>query len=79
METRQQGSTLFSAVLILIALLVVIQLWLVAAALEALMSRQTTVLVPTAAASIVLFGLSGAVLWYVVSFDARLRHWGRRG
>ena len=36
METRQQGATLFSAVLVLIALLVVIQLWLVAAAVDAL-------------------------------------------
>ena len=40
METRQQGSTLFSAVLVLIAMLVVIQLWLVAAALDALLARQ---------------------------------------
>ncbi len=48
METRQQGSTLFSAVLVLIAMLVVIQLWLVAAALDALMARQIVVLVPTA-------------------------------
>ena len=47
METRQQGSTLFSAVLVLIALLVVIQLWLVAAALDALVARQFAVLVPT--------------------------------
>jgi hypothetical protein len=39
-ETRQQGSILFSAVLVLIALLVVIQLWLVAAALDALFARQ---------------------------------------
>ena len=37
----QQGSTLFSAVLVLIAILVVIQLWLVAAAVDALMARQT--------------------------------------
>ena len=79
METRQQGSTLFSAVLVLIAILVVIQLWLVAAAVDALMARQTTVLVPTAVASTVLFVLSGGLLWYVVSFDARLRHWSRRG
>ena len=50
METRQQGSTLFSAVL-----------------------------VPTAFASGVLFALSAGLLWYVVSFDARLRHWSRRG
>ena len=79
METRQQGSTLFSAVLVLIAILVVIQLWLVAAAVDALLSRQMVVLMPTAIASGVLFALSGGLLWYVVSFDARLRHWSRRG
>ena len=79
METREQGSTLFSAVLVLIALLLVIQLWLVAAAVDALLSRQMAVLVPTAIASGMLFALSGGLLWYVVSFDARLRHWSRRG
>lgn len=79
METRQQGSTLFSAILVLIATLVVIQLWLVAAALDALLARQLDVLVPTAAASVALSALSGSLLWYVVSFDARLRHGGARG
>ena len=79
METRQQGSVLFSAVLVLIALLVVIQLWLVTTALEALFARQFAMLVPTAVASGVLFLLSGGLLWYVVSFDARLRQWGPRG
>jgi hypothetical protein len=79
METRQQGSTLFSAVLVLIATLVVIQLWLVAAAVDALMARQMTILMPTAIASTILLVLSGGLLWYVVSFDARLRHWSRRG
>jgi hypothetical protein len=79
METRQQGTTLFSAVLVLIAMLVVIQLWLVAAALDALLARHVAVLVPTAVASIVLFVLNGGLLWYVVSFDARLRHGSSRG
>jgi formate hydrogenlyase subunit 3/multisubunit Na+/H+ antiporter MnhD subunit len=79
METPQQGSTLFSAVLVLIGLLVVIQLWLLAAAVEALMARQTAVLGPTAIASAVLLLLSGGLLWYVVSFDARLRRWSQRG
>ena len=63
---------------LLIALLVVIQLWLVAAALDALVARQFGVLVPTAVASGVLFMLSGGLLWYVVSYDARLRQWGPR-
>jgi hypothetical protein len=79
METRQQGTTLFSAVLVLIGLLVVIQLWLLASAVEALMARQTGVLEATAIASAVLLLLSGGLLWYVVSFDARLRHWSQRG
>jgi hypothetical protein len=78
METRQQGSTLFSAILVLIATLVIIQLWLVAAALDALLARETAVLAPTAAAAAVLFAMSGGLLWYVVAFDARLRQWGRR-
>jgi hypothetical protein len=79
METRQQGSTLFSAILVLIATLVVVQLWLVAAAIEALLSREPSVLVPTALASIGLFALSGGLLWYGLSFDDRLRRWGPRG
>lgn len=79
METRQQGSTLFSAILVLIATLVVIQLWLVAAALDALLARQTAVLMPTALAAGGLFALSAALLWWVVSFDRRLREWGPRG
>ena len=78
METRQQGMTLFSAVLVLIALLVVIQLWLLAAALDALLAREIGVLAPTAVASVVLFVMSGGLLSYVVAFDARLRLWGRR-
>ena len=79
METHQQGTVLFSAILVLIATLVIIKLWLVAAALDALLARQTTVLIPTAVASIVLFLMSGGLLWYVVSFDARLRRWSPRG
>jgi hypothetical protein len=75
-ETRQQGSTLFSAMLVLIATLVVIQLWLVAAAVESLLAHDVNVLVPAAIASLSLFALSGGLLWYVVSFDARLRQWG---
>lgn len=78
METRAQGSTLFSAVLVLIATLVIIQLWLVAAALDALLARQTDVLLPTAIASAALCFLNVGLLWYVISFDERLRQWGPR-
>ena len=78
METRQQGSTLFSAILVLIATLVVIQLWLVAAALDAVLARETSVLVPTTLAAGGLFLLNAGLLWFVLAFDARLRKWGPR-
>jgi F0F1-type ATP synthase assembly protein I len=78
METRQQGSTLFSAVLVLIATLVVIQLWLLSTAVDALLGRQTDVLLPTMVGSALLFLLAAGLLWYVVSFDNRLRQWSSR-
>ena len=43
------------------------------------MAGQTSVLEATAIASAVLLLLGGGLLWYVVSFDARLRHWSQRG
>jgi len=79
METRQQGLTFFSAILALIATLVVIQLWLVAAALDAALANATSVLVPIMLASGALFLLNAGLLWWVRSFDARLRQWGPRG
>lgn len=79
METRQQGLTLFAAVLVMMATLVVLQLWLIAAALDALVARRLEVLAPTAAASIILSLLCGGLLWHVVSFDRQLRQWGPRG
>jgi hypothetical protein len=73
METRQQGSVLFAGVLILIGTLVIIQLWLLTAALEALLAGTLEVLVPAALSSAVLLGVNALLLRFVVSFDARLR------
>jgi hypothetical protein len=74
METRQQGSVLFAGVLILIGTLVIIQLWLLTAALEALLAGTLEVLVPAALSSAVLLGVNALLLRFVVSFDARLRY-----
>lgn len=80
METRQQGSVLFSGILVLIGTLVIIQLWLLTAALEALLAHETAVLAPAAIASFVLFLINGGLLVYVESFDRRVRKVeGRRG
>jgi uncharacterized integral membrane protein len=73
MRTRQQGSVLFAGVLVLIATLVIIQLWLLTAALEALLAHTYEVLLPAAVASLVLFVMNALLLRYVVSFDRKVR------
>jgi alkylhydroperoxidase/carboxymuconolactone decarboxylase family protein YurZ len=70
---REQGTTLFTAILWLIGTVVIIQLWLAAAALDALLGGETSVLVPAAVASLALFLLNGSLLLFVLRFDRRLR------
>ena len=79
METRRQGLALVTAICLFIGTLVVIQLWLVAASLDALLAGETGILVPAAAASLFLFLLNAALLWHVRSFDARERQSHRHG
>ena len=77
MEARQ-GTTLFSAVCAFIGTLLVIQLWLVAASLEALYSNETAVLLPAMLASFSLFLINGRLFFLVIDFDRRLRKATRR-
>lgn len=73
MDTPRQGLPLFTAILVLVGTLVVIQLWLLSAAIDALLSGHTRVLVPAAGASIVLFLVNGGLLLHVRNFDRRVR------
>jgi cytochrome bd-type quinol oxidase subunit 2 len=73
METGRQGTTLFTGICLLIAVLVIIQLWLLAAALDAALSRQARLAVPASIASLLLFAVNAGLLWYVVDFDRRRR------
>ena len=76
METLKQGTTLFTGICVLIGVIVVIQLWLVAAALDALLGGDTGVLTPAAVASFVLFLVNGGLLLYAIRFDHRIRGTG---
>jgi hypothetical protein len=76
METIKQGTALFTAICVLIGTLVVIQLWLVAAALDALLAGQTSILIPAAIASIALLGINYGLLLYIIRFDKRVRRIG---
>ncbi len=79
METKAQGLPLFTGICFLIGTLVVVQLWLLAAALEAALSAMPHVLVPATIASCVLLLVNGGLLLYVIGFDRRLRTEERNG
>ena len=49
MSVRRQGTTLFAAILALVASAVVLQLWLLTVSMEALLGGQHKTLVPAAA------------------------------
>jgi hypothetical protein len=72
MESPRQGTTLFTALLLLVGTAVVIQLWLLTAAMEALLAHEYHVLVPFAFGSLVLFLLNAALLRFLYDFDRRL-------
>jgi hypothetical protein len=78
MEAPKQGTTLFTALLILVGTAVVVQLWLVTAAMEALLAHEYHVLTPLALGSLVLFGLNGALLKFLYDFDRRLTNLQRK-
>lgn len=74
MSTRQsQGTTLFTALLFLIGVGVVVQLWLLAATVDALLRHESGTPLHAAIASGVLFLINGALLLYVFHFDRRIK------
>lgn len=69
MSIRTQGTTLFTAILILVACGVVVQLWLLTVSMEALLAHQTKTLVPSAVGSSVLLLINAGLLRYIFRFD----------
>jgi hypothetical protein len=69
MSARSQGTTLFTAILILVLTTVVVQLWLLTVSTEALLSGQTKTLIPAAAGSSLLLLINAGLLRYVYRFD----------
>ena len=73
MSLRAQGTTLFAAILILVASAVVLQLWLLTVSMEALLSGEYKTLFPAAAGSTVLLAVNAGLLRYVFRFDRYAR------
>jgi hypothetical protein len=69
MSIRSQGATLFTAILVLVATTVVVQLWLLTVSMEGLLSHESRILIPAAIGSTILLGVNAGLLRYVFRFD----------
>jgi hypothetical protein len=77
-ETRKQGGVVFNAILVLVGTLIILQLWLLAAGLDAWLRGERRLPVAAAAASAALLGTNAGLLYYVVRLDRRIRGGGGR-
>ncbi len=62
---RAQRMTIVNAMLAFVVLIVVLQLWLLTATMNAYLGGDTATVVPAAVGSLVCLGLNAGLLWYL--------------
>lgn len=68
--TREQRTTIVNGVLCLLLILVVLQLWLFTATMNAFLGGDEAVIWPAALVSLVCFGLNVGLLRYVYKMES---------
>ncbi len=71
--SRQQKTTIVFGILSLVIMLVVLQLWLLTATMNAFLAGQERVIIPAAAASILCFLLNAGLLSYIYRMERQRR------
>ncbi len=69
--SRSQKTTIVYGILCIVVILVVLQLWLLTATMNAFLGGRDLVIIPAGIASTVCFALNAGLLWYVYAMDRR--------
>ncbi len=67
--TRSQRMTIVNGILAFVVLIVILQLWLLTATMNAYLGGDTSILWPAALASLVCLALNGGLLWYLYNLE----------
>ena len=67
--TREQRLTMIYGILCIVLIIVMLQLWLLMATMNAYLGGDHSVIWPAALASLVCFGLNAGLLWYVFRME----------
>ncbi len=66
---RSQRMAIASGILFLVVIIIILQLWLITATMNAFLGGDTAILLPAALASLVCLGLNGGLLWYLYGLE----------
>ena len=69
--SRQQKTTIVFGILSIVLIIVVLQLWLITATMNAFLAGQESVIFPAAITSIVCFALNAGLLTYIYRMERR--------
>jgi hypothetical protein len=69
--SRQQKTTIIFGILSIVLMIVVLQLWLLTATMNAFLAGQERAILPAALASIVCFALNAGLLSYIYKMERR--------
>lgn len=67
--SREQRMTIVYGILCIVLLLVMLQLWLLMATMNAYLGGDESIIWPTALASLVCLGLNVGLLWYLYAME----------
>jgi hypothetical protein len=67
--SREHRTTIVYGILCLVVLLVILQLWLLTATMNAYLGGEEAVIWPAFAASLVCFALNGGLLWNLYALE----------
>ncbi len=66
---RSQRMTIAAGILFIVILIIILQLWLFVATVNAFLGGDTAVLLPAALVSLVCLGLNLGLLWYLYALE----------
>jgi len=69
--SRQQKMTIVFGILSIVVVIVILQLWLLTATMNAFLAGQERVIIPALIASVICFGLNGGLLFYIYRMERR--------
>jgi hypothetical protein len=69
--SRNQKTTIVFGILSIVLIIVVLQLWLITATMNAYLAGQERVILPAAIASIICFALNAGLLSYIYKMERR--------